>query len=264
MRIWLDLSALRLSRWMGRSRRARRPPGAALNWILTGLVLLLVWQTGLRMVRSLDVQAAVPVLTGKVIVIDPGHGGIDPGAVAGNVKEKEITLAVALQLRELLVQAGAKPVLTREADVDLRDRSLPGFGSIRRGELAARVQLVTEHKAHLFVSIHANKFGSNSPWRGAQVFYDPRGTDGGQTLARMLQEELQEQTGTRRVARPIEQFILEKSPVASATVEVGFLSNPEEAGLLQSPDYQKKLAYAIFAGLARFLAAQPGASLANN
>lgn len=211
-----------------------------------------------RSMQTADVRAAVPALTGKIIVIDPGHGGVDPGAVADGVKEKEITLAVALELRDLLTQAGARPLLTRESDVDLRDRALPEYTNKRRGELAARVQLVAEHGAHLFISIHANKFGNRSPWRGAQVFYDPRGKPEGPILARMLQEELQEQTGTRRVARPIEQFVLERSPVPAATVEVGFLSNPDEAKLLQDPSYQKKLAYAIFAGLARYLAAQPG------
>lgn len=209
-------------------------------------------------------ESTLPALAGKVVVVDPGHGGRDPGArgISGS-REKDITLAIALQLRDLLVQSGARPVMTRETDVDLRDRALPGETTIRRGELAARAQLAVEHQAHVLVSIHANKYGRQSPWRGAQVFYDPRGHAGSPTLARMLQEELRERTQTSRVHRPIEQFVLARAPVPAVTVEVGFLSNPEEERLLLQPDYQQRLAYAIFAGLARYLAAQPGATMIN-
>lgn len=207
--------------------------------------------------RAVQAMAAADALRGQVIVIDPGHGGQDPGAVGvSGTLEKDVALAVALLVRDLLAAAGARPVLTRSGDYDLSQWAVPGEATPNRAELAARVALVQQHGAAVFVSIHANKHGRRTPWRGAQVFWDPRGHPEGERLARLLQAELRARTGTRRVHLPIEQFVLMRSPVPAATVEVGFLSNPEEERLLQDPAHQRHLAEAVVAGLARFFAGE--------
>lgn len=222
------------------------------------LVLLLAGRLCFRAAATAQVQAAVPALRGKVIVVDPGHGGVDNGAIGvSGVREKDVALAVALKLRDRLAAAGATVVLTRDTDRDLRDEVPPLDGSRRRGELAARAALAEKHGAHVFVSIHANKHGRNTPWKGAQTFWDPRGQPEGERLARVLMEVLRHETPTQRVHRPIEQLVLARSGVPAATVEVGFLSNAEEERRLTDPAYQERLAQAIAGGIARFLAGAP-------
>ncbi|MFO7171966.1 MAG: N-acetylmuramoyl-L-alanine amidase, partial [Bacillota bacterium] len=203
-------------------------------------------------------ESVARALEGKVIVLDPGHGGPDGGVVGvAGTPEKEITLAVALRLRDLLLLAGARPVLTRETDTDLRDQAVPTETTRRRQELMARVRLAEIHQADVLLSIHANALGRNSRWQGAQVFYDPRGRPEGERLAQALQGALRELTGTTRTHRPIKQLVLERSPVPAANVEVGFLSNAEEERRLRDPEYQDRLAHAILLGLARYFAASP-------
>lgn len=228
--------------------------------VAVGLALLLaaggpLWWRG----RLRRVQADPAVLRGVVVAVDPGHGGPDPGAVGGRgIREKDVVLAIALEVRNLLLEAGARPVLTRTEDRNLSDRAVPGLGSARRGELAARAQVAADAGAAIFVSIHANEFGKRTPWQGAQVFYDPRGHPEGARLARALQAELASRTHTRRLARPIEQFVLARVPVPAATVEVGFLSNPKEEAMLADPGYQRRLAGAIVAGIARYVRERTG------
>lgn len=228
--------------------------------MLAALALQLLSRVMTGAMPAVPAEAALPALAGRVVVIDPGHGGPDPGGVGlRGTREKDVTLAVGLLLHDLLVEVGAKPVLTRGTDTNLMHLAKPGPERARRRELQARVEVARQHKADVFVSIHANKLGRNTPWRGAQTFWDARGAAGGEDLARAIQEELRRHTGSHRVHRPIQQYILEHSPVPSATVEVGFLSNATEETLLTQATHQKKLAYAIFAGIARYLAAQPGA-----
>lgn len=211
------------------------------------------WRQGTVPTTATGDQAMAQALVGKVIVIDPGHGGPDSGAVGvAGTREKDVVLAVSLRLRDLLVSAGARPILTRETDKDLRDQAVLTEPKRRWQELAARVRVAEVNRADVFLSIHANKFRRNSPWKGAQVFYDPRGRLEGERLARVLQEALREQTHTTRTHRPIQQFVLQRSPVPAANVELGFLSNTQEEQMLRDPEYQQKLAYTILLGLARY------------
>lgn len=197
-------------------------------------------------------------LQGRVILLDPGHGGRDNGGVGvGGVREKDVTLAVALALREALTAAGARVVLTREMDVDLRDAVPPVDGSRHRGELVARAAMAAQYGAQVLVSIHANLHGRHTPWQGAQTFWDPRGHPDSERLARELMATLREQTPTRRVHRPINQLVLARSGVPAATVEVGFLSNAAEERRLLDPAYQRQVARAIAAGLIRYLSPPP-------
>lgn len=197
-------------------------------------------------------------LQAKVIVVDPGHGGRDNGGVGvSGVREKDVVLAVALHLRDQLAAAGARVVLTRDADRDMRDEVTPIDGSKWRGELAYRAGLAAQHQAHALVSIHANLHGRNTPWQGAQTFWDRRGHAGSERLAQDLMAALREHTPTKRVHRPIEQFVLARTAAPAVTVEVGFLSNAAEEQRLTDAAYQQQLARAIAAGLVRYFAAAP-------
>jgi N-acetylmuramoyl-L-alanine amidase len=188
----------------------------------------------------------------QVIVIDPGHGGIDPGAVGYNgVKEKELVLQIAKRLGHVFSQAGAKVILTRESDKDL---STPGSGSLltrKREDLANRVELANKNEASLYLSIHVNAFPS-ARWRGAQTFYQ-KGQNDSKRLAEAIQSELIRILGnTRRMAKAEDFFTTRKTKMAAVLIEVGFVSNPAEAELLADTAYQRKLAYAIYSGVVKY------------
>lgn len=189
----------------------------------------------------------------RLIVVDPGHGGIDPGATGPNgVKEKDVTLAIATKLTRYLSGAGAVVIMTREADVDLSD---PGSGSFlekKREDLARRVAYANERRAELYLSIHVNSFPS-SRWWGAQTFY-LRGSETGKALAQMIQEELVRVIGNdnRRKIKPEIYYVIQNTDMTSVIIEVGFISNPKEEALMADPVYQEKLAQAIYAGVVRY------------
>lgn len=191
-------------------------------------------------------------LSGRTIVIDPGHGGIDPGAVsAEGVMEKDITLKIAKELEYLLKRAAVYTILVRHGDYDLADSSETHLLNRKRQDLKRRVLIAEEADADLYISVHANYFPS-SIWSGAQTFYY-EGSVSGQHLARTLQTELVRHLGpNNRLARPGDFRVLRDTTMPAAMVEVGFLSNPREAELLSQASYQKQVAAAIFAGLLRY------------
>lgn len=190
-------------------------------------------------------------LSGKVIAIDAGHGGIDGGAVSREgVIEKDINLAVSLYLRDYLQQAGALVVMTREVDQDLAD---PGAKRRKSQDLLRRVNFVRDKKADVLISIHMNSIPS-SRWSGAQTFYYPRLHPDNKTLATFIQDEIKlNMENTNREAKPVNTlFLLKSVDIPTVLVEVGFLSNPEEARLLADEGYQKKMAAAIYRGILRY------------
>jgi N-acetylmuramoyl-L-alanine amidase len=195
--------------------------------------------------------SALP-LAGRVIALDAGHGGLDGGAVsASGIVEKEITLAIALLLRDYLQEAGAAVIMTREDD---SEHVNPGVIGRKRQDLTKRVEIVNNSNADLMISIHLNSIGS-SRWRGAQTFYQPNRSEDHARLAKLIQAELiRNLENTNRAAKPLDRNILlmREVNVPAALVEVGFLSNPEEAALLSSPEYQKKVAAAIYRGILRY------------
>lgn len=187
-------------------------------------------------------------LTGKVIVVDAGHGGIDPGANRPGVAEKDINLAVALELKEILNQYGAKVVLSRQSDIELSPAcdNEKVSGRYHR-DLMARAEMAEESDADLFISIHANAV-ANASRHGAEVFYSAKSAAGKQ-LAVSVQTELCKVTQTSRIAKTADYFVLRRNKIPAALIEVGYITNIDERKLLQTPDYQKTLAEAIAKGI---------------
>lgn len=202
----------------------------------------------LLLLGTLYAQNLTHNLTGKVIVVDAGHGGIDPGANRPGVLEKNINLSIALELKNVLNQYGAIVVLSRETDVELSTAcdNEKVRGRYHR-DLAARVEMVEESDADLFVSIHANAV-ANASRHGAEVFYFAK-SDTGKALADSIQAELCKVTQTPRTAKAADYFVLRRNKIPAALIEVGYITNKEERAALQSPGYQKKLAEAIAAGI---------------
>lgn len=188
----------------------------------------------------------------KIIVIDAGHGGPDPGAVGKTkVLEKDVTLAVAKRVEAFIQQGGGKAIMIRDEDEDLGTSQ--ALLKRKREDLAARIRLATEAKADVYLSIHANSF-PNEKLTGPQAFYHADSVDG-RALAQALQAELNNMVGGKRVAKANKDFfILKKANQAAVTVELGFLSNPNEEQLLITPEYQQKMAWAIYQGLSAYFA----------
>jgi len=193
-------------------------------------------------------------LSGKTIALDAGHGGADGGAMSKEgVIEKDINLAITLYLRDYLQQAGAVVVMTREEDKDLADRDTKGYSKRKTEDLLKRAELIDNVKADLFISVHLNSIPS-AKWRGAQTFFYPNHPDNA-NLAALIQDELKRNLeNTDRVAKQADNpiYLLKTLKIPSALVEVGFLSNPEEARLLANEAYQKKVAAAVYQGILRY------------
>lgn len=193
-------------------------------------------------------------LGNRVVVIDAGHGGVDPGAVGkGKVLEKDVTLAVSKRLQALVQQSGAKAIMVREDDSDLGTSQ--GLLKRKREDLAGRIQLALDAQAEVYLSIHANSF-PNAKLTGAQTFYHADSPEG-KLLAQSIQQELNNMTNGKRTVKGNQDiYILKKAHQAAVTVELGFLSNLEEEQLLTTPEYQEKLAVAIFQGLSVYFSKQ--------
>jgi N-acetylmuramoyl-L-alanine amidase len=231
-------------------------------WIFTGKQV--IWWALVCLTLGIYVGTAyelwIPVfsgspqrgVSGRVIVIDAGHGGIDPGAVSANgALEKGITLAIAKELERLLQRAAVFVVMVRRGDYDLADSSESHLLHRKRQDLIRRVAIAEEAKADLYISIHANYFPSPI-WSGAQTFYY-EGRIEDQQLAKDIQTELVKHLGpNHRLAKTGDYRVLRDTTMPAALVEVGFLSNPREAELLSQPSYQKRVASAIFSGILRY------------
>ncbi|MGI5912004.1 MAG: N-acetylmuramoyl-L-alanine amidase [Syntrophomonadaceae bacterium] len=187
----------------------------------------------------------------KVIVIDPGHGGLDQGATRGNYVESDITLQISKKLASYLSQAGARVIMLRENESDLAGDEFTGtIGQHKREDMKKRVEKANKAQADLYVSIHTNAV-PNSVWTGAQTFYKPK-CEFSKQVATTVQEELINILGnTKRKAAPGSYFVLNNSEMTAILIECGFISNLGEAALLADSSYQSKLAYAIFSGIAR-------------
>ena len=182
--------------------------------------------------------AAPGPLTGKIIALDPGHGG-HPGAVANGVREADVNLAVALKLRDKLTAMGAAVVMTRTADQ-------PATGCNSFDDLQFRVALAQNTNADVFVSLHSNSY-HKAETAGAMTFYQSgRPTD----LARAIQSGLVGEVGVvDKGVRPANFYVLRNSDIPAALVEMGFLTNQAEAARLANDSYQNELAEGVLKGL---------------
>jgi len=223
--------------------------------IILGIALALILTLSLGWVFSgQDQQIWSWTLGNRVVVIDAGHGGVDPGAVGkGKILEKDVTLAVSKRLQALVQQSGAKAIMVREDDRDLG--TAQGLLKRKREDLAQRIQLALDTQAEVYISIHANSF-PDPKLTGAQTFYHSDSPEG-KLLAQSIQQELNKMTNGNRVIKGNQDiYVLKKAHQAAVTVELGFLSNLAEEQLLATPEYQQKLAIAIYQGLSVYFSKQ--------
>ncbi|NQD66234.1 N-acetylmuramoyl-L-alanine amidase CwlD [Bacillus haikouensis] len=192
-------------------------------------------------------------LSGKIIYIDPGHGGPDGGAGDKEALEKDIALNVSLMIRDYLQEQGALVIMTREEDKDLADENTKGYSRRKVEDLHKRLNLINESEADMFLSIHLNSIPSPK-WSGAQTFYNPKFEEN-KVLSKAIQKEITRNLeNTSREAKGLQSvYILKHAKKTGALVEIGFLSNPEERSNLLDGDYQEKVAASIYQGVLNYL-----------
>ncbi len=186
------------------------------------------------------------------VVIDPGHGGRDPGKVGVNgALEKDINLAIALKLKNLLEQNDVRVIMTRTEDTGLYSEN---DSNKKKSDLDKRIDIINSSGALFAVSIHQNSF-SQSGVKGAQVFYHSQ-SEQGRKLAEILQKQLIEtiDDGNRRKAKSnTSYYLLKHTTCPLVIVECGYLSNHREAELLLDEEYQEKMAWAIHLGIMQWI-----------
>ena len=188
-------------------------------------------------------------LFGKVIFIDPGHGGRDPGAIYGNIYEKDINLEIAKVLENKLTALGAFVYMTRDSDVDLSSK----WDKLKkRGDLYRRIRLIDnkETKTDIYLSIHMNWYKSSS-FSGAEVLYNNINKKN-KILAETIFNRLKEDLGTKRKVKETTLYMYKNTKTPGVLIECGFLSNTNERYLLRQSEYQEKIATSIANGVIEY------------
>lgn len=194
------------------------------------------------------------------IVLDAGHGGEDGGAVAADGSmEKDINLAIALELEKYLKQNHFDVVMIRDTDSAVGDQSLGTIAQRKRSDTKNRLRTVEETGECILISIHQNHF-SQSQYSGAQVFYSGNREESA-LLAECIRQSIvgSLQPENKRENKQAEKniYLLYNCKVPAVLVECGFLSNPQEAERLGQASYQKDMAAAIYNGLVDYLQVSP-------
>ena len=195
------------------------------------------------------------------IILDAGHGGIDSGCVSVNgAEEKDINLSIMLRLRDMLEASGFEVIVTRDADKSIHDSGVQGLGQQKLSDMQNRLKIINSCDNALFISVHQNQF-TDSRYSGAQMFY-PADSAESEQLAGILQKQFVSllQPDNNRETKPVtdEIFLLDNANCPSVMAECGFLSNPDEAALLESEEYQAKVAFTIFTGICEYVIANYG------
>lgn len=210
-----------------------------------------------RLVKSLGISAPASsqgnasanmlqssAVKGKKIVIDPGHGGSNPGAVRYDLRESDNNLAVGLKVKKLLEDQGATVVMTRTSDATVAKK-----GAALKDELQARVDIAHNNGADALISIHTNS-NENTAIKGAMTFYYH---DASKALAKAVQEQLVKATGAADKGIDHGNFlVLRNSKIPAILVEMGFITNYEEAMKLNEDAYRNKMAAGIANGIGQY------------
>lgn len=193
-----------------------------------------------------EVKALLP-LSGKIIIIDPGHGGKDPGTISNDVYESEINLQISKYLEIELTKMGATVILTREGNYDL---STPNAKWRKKSDFDNRINLINNSKADLYLSIHLN-YLEDQKYYGAQVFYN---NEENQKIASSIQEILNKELKNDREIKkiPNRTYMYSKLNIPGVLIECGFLSNYNEKEQLKTAEYQQKLAKIITEGIINY------------
>ena len=212
------------------------------------MCVLFLFIIGICTFSFFQVSANELPLIGKVIYLDAGHGGLDPGALYKNIKEKDINLEIVYKLKEVLESKGATIYLTRYGDYDL---AVPNAMNRKRSDLSRRANIINDSKCDMYLSIHLNAESSSS-WNGAQIFYDDV-NNANQKLADIMEKEFIKNTSTKRKKQLVnDMYMYKRIEIPGILIEVGFISNPNDRYVLRQVWYQKKISNIITDGVLKF------------
>lgn len=183
-------------------------------------------------------------LYGKIITVDPGHGGRDCGTYSGKIYEKDLNLEISKVLKESLEKRGATVYMIREDDSDLSSKWDP---KKKRGDLYRRILFIQEHKSDLYLSIHINA-GAGS---GQEVLYHTI-NENNKILASAILEQFKNDFHTKRPLKKTNLYLYSNTRVPGVLIECGFLSNANDRYLLQRASHQEKLAESIATGVENY------------
>ncbi|MDO4746240.1 MAG: N-acetylmuramoyl-L-alanine amidase [Bacillota bacterium] len=196
------------------------------------------------------------------VVLDPGHGGIDGGAVAADgTCEKDINLNIALKLKTLLEAEGINVIMTREHDVGLYEENTNNtsgtISSLKAEDIYQRKKIIDNAGADLVIGIHLNSFTQDPDVKGAQVFY-PEADACGRSLkaAEIIQKDFNKNINTdkKRTALAKSDIYVFKNPVSPIVIaECGFLSNEDDLEALKRSDFQEKISKSLKASICKYL-----------
>lgn len=186
------------------------------------------------------------------VVVDPGHGGVDGGAVSsGGVEESQINLELGLRVNDLLRFCGLNTMMTRQDDRSIHSEGADTIRAKKASDLRNRVAMVNAAEHAVLLSIHQNSLPSSPQTHGAQAFWN--GQEGAQALAEAVQAALNTAVNPERPkeakAMGSSVYLMKNAQAPGVLVECGFLSNEEETARLQDGSYQRRLAAAMTAGL---------------
>lgn len=221
------------------------------KWYFALAAVVLIGLAGVSVEFHREIQTA-----GKkkdiTIVVDPGHGGIDPGKVGINGSyEKDVNLAIGKYLKEILEKKKCRVIMTRESDTGLYQET---DSNKKVSDLRRRVEMMNAPEVDVIISVHQNSYTGESS-KGAQVFYQ-RTSDEGEQMAKVIQAQLISSLGTwnhRQAKANDSYFLLKKTTKPAVIVECGFLSNSEEAAKLSDEAYQRQVAWAIAQGALTYM-----------
>lgn len=221
----------------------------------------LVWYYSGTLSVSVPASGEIKSAVNKqVVVLDAGHGGIDGGCVSVNgVAEKGINLSIVQTLRDSLEILGFDVVCTREDDRSIHDTGVEGIGKQKLSDMKNRLDIINRYDNAIVLSVHQNRF-VDERYSGSQMFYAKENSDG-QRLAECMKTQfvnLLQPDNTREI-KPVgsEMYLIHNAKSPAVMIECGFLSNPDEAKLLENPQYQKKVAFTILTGLEEYMLTKP-------
>lgn len=196
--------------------------------------------------------ASTTVVQGPIVIVDPGHGGVDGGASsADGLLEKDVNLTIALKLRDFLRINGYTVIMTRESDMSIHDDSAKTIRQKKVSDMNNRLNIIKSLPGSIFISIHQNSF-PQSQYSGTQVFYSKNNPDS-EKLAEVVKTGIDGfiKPKKSRKIKPIGKtsFLMNQTTETSILIECGFLSNSEDVRLIQDNAYQGKLALSTLYGL---------------
>ncbi|MGZ4111743.1 MAG: N-acetylmuramoyl-L-alanine amidase family protein [Tumebacillaceae bacterium] len=218
------------------------------------MVLILAIAAVPMWIDSQEVVIAEDGVEQVQVMIDPGHGGYDPGVMTPQYKEADITLAIGKQLEAELEKRGITAGLTRETDTDYAENGQKGK-TAKRADLGKRVEMTEQKGAQVFVSLHCNN-SSVASRGGAEVFYNevPGGKEFGETVQKALHEL---PNMSKRDSKTVDYYLLRNQKIPALIIECGYLNIASDRARLTNPKYQAELATAIANGIERFLKSNP-------